>query len=139
MNKITTLISAALVTGLSFNLATAQELKLCSTSEMMAKYFEEHPSLKAQYLAEQQQEEQFCKEKKEILNASSLSKRVYVTNLMKKYKDDHVVMEVGNKMIRRIDMSLEEELTDLNRRKEEKLERARMRLIAENEDELKDL
>ena len=58
---------------------------------------------------------------------------------MKKYKDDHVVMEVGNKMIRRIDMSLEEELTDLNRRKEEKLERARMRLIAENEDELKDL
>lgn len=36
-------------------------------------------------------------------------------------------------------MSLEEELTDLNRRKEEKLERARMRLIAENEDELKDL
>ena len=58
MNKITTLISAALVTGLSFNLATAQELKLCSTSEMMAKYFEEHPSLKAQYLAEQQQEEQ---------------------------------------------------------------------------------
>lgn len=58
---------------------------------------------------------------------------------MKKYKDDHVVMEVGYKMIRRIDMSLEEELTDLNRRKEEKLERARMRLIAENEDELKDL
>ena len=36
-------------------------------------------------------------------------------------------------------MSLEEEMADLNRKKEEKLERARMRIIAENEDELKDL
>jgi len=36
-------------------------------------------------------------------------------------------------------MSLDEEMADLNRKKEEKLERARMRIIAENEDELKDL
>ena len=53
MNKITILLSAALMTTLSFNVANAQELKLCSTSEMMAKYFEEHPSFKAQYLAEE--------------------------------------------------------------------------------------
>jgi glycerate-2-kinase len=58
---------------------------------------------------------------------------------MKKYKDDAVVQEVGGKLIRKIDMSLEEEMADLNRRKEEKLERARMRIIADNEDELKDL
>jgi hypothetical protein len=36
-------------------------------------------------------------------------------------------------------MSLEEEMADLNRKKENKLERARMRIIADNEDELKDL
>ncbi len=53
MNKLTTLLGAALMTSLSFNVVNAQELKLCSTSEMMAKYFEEHPSFKAQYLAEE--------------------------------------------------------------------------------------
>ena len=39
----------------------------------------------------QQQEEQFCKEKKEILNQQSTCKRTLIVNLMKKYKDDSVV------------------------------------------------
>lgn len=58
MNKITAQLSAILIATLSINVSTAQELKLCSTSEMMAKYFEEHPSFQAQYLAEQAEAEQ---------------------------------------------------------------------------------
>ena len=54
MNKITKLLSALFLTALTFNFATAQEVKLCSTTEMMNKYFNENPSLKQAYLAEEQ-------------------------------------------------------------------------------------
>lgn len=39
-------------------------------------------------------------------------------------------------MIRRIDNTTDEEIADLEREKEEKVERAKLRIIAENEDEL---
>lgn len=58
MNKITTQLSAVLIAVLSFGTAVAQDLKPCGTTEMMRKYFEEHPSYKAQYLAEEQAAEQ---------------------------------------------------------------------------------
>lgn len=54
MNKITKLLSALFLTALTFNFATAQELKLCSSTEMMNKYFNEHPSLKQAYLEQEQ-------------------------------------------------------------------------------------
>jgi hypothetical protein len=40
-------------------------------------------------------------------------------------------------MIRRIDMSLEEEFRELNKEKEQKMEKYRLKIIAENEEELK--
>ena len=60
MNKITTQLSALFFTAftLTFGTVVAQDLKPCSTTEMMKKYFDEHPSLKAQYLAEQKAAEQ---------------------------------------------------------------------------------
>lgn len=54
MNKITQLLSVLFLTTLSFNFATAQEVKLCSTTEMMNKYFNEHPSLKQANLEQEQ-------------------------------------------------------------------------------------
>lgn len=54
MNKITQLLSALFLTVLTFNFATAQEVQLCSTTEMMNKYFNEHPSLKQAYLEQEQ-------------------------------------------------------------------------------------
>ncbi len=43
---------------------------------------------------------------------------------------------MGLKLLKRIDMTLEQEIAELEKEKEEKLERARLRIIAENEDEL---
>ena len=43
-----------MLSGLGFNSATAQDLKPCSTTEMMNKYLDEHPAIKSQYLAEEQ-------------------------------------------------------------------------------------
>ena len=43
---------------------------------------------------------------------------------------------MGVKLLKRIDMSVEQEIAELEKEKEEKLERARLRIIAENEDEL---
>jgi hypothetical protein len=46
------------------------------------------------------------------------------------------VQEVGVKLLKRIEMSLDQEIAELEREKEEKIERARLKIIAENEDEL---
>jgi len=46
------------------------------------------------------------------------------------------VQEVGMKLVRRIDLSIEEELAELERKKEERVEKAKLRVIAENEEEL---
>ena len=43
---------------------------------------------------------------------------------------------MGVKLLKRIDISVEQEIAELEKEKEEKLERARLRIIAENEDEL---
>jgi hypothetical protein len=43
---------------------------------------------------------------------------------------------VGSKLIKRIDLSIEEELVELERKKEERVEKAKLRVIAENEEEL---
>jgi len=40
------------------------------------------------------------------------------------------------KLVRRIDLSIEEELAELERKKEERVEKAKLRVIAENEEEL---
>jgi len=46
------------------------------------------------------------------------------------------VQEVGMKLVKRIDLSIEEELAELERKKEERVEKAKLRVIAENEEEL---
>lgn len=58
MNKITRLFGTAFFSVIALNFATAQELKPCGTTEMMQKYFEQHPELKQAYLAEEQLREQ---------------------------------------------------------------------------------
>lgn len=40
------------------------------------------------------------------------------------------------KLVKRIDLSIEEELAELERKKEERVEKAKLRVIAENEEEL---
>lgn len=46
------------------------------------------------------------------------------------------MQEVGMKLVKRIDLSIEEELAELERKKEERVEKAKLRVIAENEEEL---
>jgi len=40
------------------------------------------------------------------------------------------------KLVKRIDLSIEEELAEFERKKEERVEKAKLRVIAENEEEL---
>lgn len=47
--------------------------------------------------------------------------------------DNDVVQDVGEKLLRRIDQTLEDEIADAEKVKEQNLERARMKIIAENE------
>ena len=53
--------------------------------------------------------------------------------------DNEVVQEVGDKLIRRIDITTEEEMAEVEKTKDENLERARMKIIAENESQIADM
>jgi len=53
-----------------------------------------------------------------------------------KYPHEQTLQKVGVKLLKRIDMTLEQEIAELEKEKEEKLERARLKIIAENEEEL---
>lgn len=58
---------------------------------------------------------------------------------MDKMPDNDVVQEVGEKLIRRIDITTEEEMAEAEKTKDENLERARMKIIAENESQIADM
>lgn len=53
--------------------------------------------------------------------------------------DNDVVQDVGDKLLRRIDQTLEDEMADADKLKEQNLERARMKIIAENEKQIDDM
>ena len=53
--------------------------------------------------------------------------------VMAKDPKDQVMQEVGNKLIGRIDMTVEEEKQEADKEKEENIEKARIRIIADNE------
>lgn len=63
-------------------------------------------------------------------------KRAQIIAIMQKFNYEKSIQEVGNKMIKRIDNTTDEEISELEKEKEEKVERAKLRIIAENEDEL---
>jgi len=58
---------------------------------------------------------------------------------MDKMPDNDAVQDVGEKLLRRIDLSIEDEMADADKDKETNLERARMKIIAENEKQIEDM
>lgn len=84
----------------------------------------------------QKQESIFFKERKEIITNHNGIKRAQVVALMAKFPTIKQIQEVGAKLIKRIDMTQEEEIQELEKQKEESIEKAKLRIIAENEDEL---
>jgi len=63
-------------------------------------------------------------------------KRAQIVAIMQKFPNEKSIQEVGAKMIKRIDSTTDEEINQLEKEKDEKVERAKLRIIAENEDEL---
>ena len=63
-------------------------------------------------------------------------KRAQIVALMQKFPHEQALQDVGSKMIKRIDNTMEEEIADLEQEKEAKVEKAKLRIIAQNEDEV---
>lgn len=63
-------------------------------------------------------------------------KRAQIVAIMQKFPNEKSIQEVGAKMIKRIDSTTDEEINELEKEKDEKVEKAKLRIIAENEDEL---
>lgn len=53
--------------------------------------------------------------------------------------DNETVQEVGAKLLKRIDQSVEDEMSEADTIKDLNLERARMKIVAENEKQIDDM
>ena len=78
-------------------------------------------------------EEKFCNEKKDIITKQAQAKRKKLQQVMDKMPENEVVQDVGHRLIKRIDNSVEEDMAEADQQKEQNLEIARMKIIAENE------
>lgn len=85
----------------------------------------------------QSKEHAFYAERKHMNEKAAEQKKDAIRAAMARFPEDKVVQEVGRKMLSRIDATVEEEITYLEKERDEALEKARMKVIAENEDELK--
>lgn len=85
------------------------------------------------------QEEKFCEEKKDLIAKQSGMKRRKIQQTMDKMPDNEVVQEVGNKLLKRLDQSVEDEMAEADKLKDQNLERARMKIVAENEKQIDDM
>ena len=85
------------------------------------------------------QEEKFCEEKKDLIQRQANAKKSKIQQVMNKMPDNDTVQEVGDKLLRKIDATLEDEIADAEKAKEQNLERARMKIIAENEKQIDDM
>lgn len=85
------------------------------------------------------QEEKFCDEKKDLIQKQASAKKSKIQQVMNKMPDNDTVQEVGDKLLRKIDATLEDEIADAEKAKEQNLERARMKIIAENEKQIDDM
>lgn len=84
----------------------------------------------------QKQEQTFFKERKELIAQQNGVKRAQILAVMQKYPGEKSIQEVGQKLIKHIDDATEVEISELEQEKEERIEAAKLRIIAQNEDEL---
>ena len=87
----------------------------------------------------EEQEEKFCDEKKDLLERAAGAKGRKLQSVMDKARDNEIMQNVGEKLLRRINNSVEEDMADADKVKEQNLEKARMKIIAENEKQVEDL
>jgi len=67
------------------------------------------------------------------MNRSADIKRFKLHQVMDKMPDNETVQDVGEKLLRRIDMSVDDAIDEAEKEKEANLEKARMKVIAEND------
>ena len=84
-------------------------------------------------------EEDFCQQKKDLISDGNRKKRKKLVDMMDRMPNQVTVQEVGKKLLRKIEQTVEEEMDEANKTKEANLEKARLKIIAENDEELQEL
>jgi len=115
-------------------IAAERDLELQLSQQKMDRDREE-----AEQQVRETQEEKFCEEKKEIIAKQAGAKKSKIEVVMNKMPDNDVVQEVGDKLLRKIDITLDEEMAEAEKDKERNMERARMKIIAENDKQIDDM
>jgi len=84
-------------------------------------------------------EEGFFNEKKELMSRTANLRRLKIKQVMDRMPQNETVQDVGDKLLKRIDMTVEDEIAEAEKEKEANLEKTRMKVIAENEKQLQDM
>jgi len=84
-------------------------------------------------------EEGFFNEKKELMSRTANLRRFKIKQVMDRMPQNETVQDVGDKLLKRIDMTVEDEIAEAEKEKEANLEKTRMKVIAENEKQLQDM
>lgn len=115
-------------------LAAARDFEIQKSAEKM-----ERDRIDRESKARQELEEKFCEEKKDIQKRAATVKSMKLQEVMKKNPKDQVMQDVGLKLLGRIEMTVEDQKAEADKEKEENVEKARIRIIADNEKQLEDL
>jgi len=81
-------------------------------------------------------EKNFGEEKKDLQRHCQMLKKDKIKEVMNLFNEEPLVQDIGQKMIKRIEATLDDQLKEIDDSTEAKLEEARLRIVAENEEEL---
>lgn len=81
-------------------------------------------------------EKNFGEEKKDLQRHCQMLKKDKIKEVMGLFNEEPLVQDIGQKMIKRIEATLDDQLKEIDDSTEAKLEEARLRIVAENEEEL---
>jgi len=77
-------------------------------------------------------EKEFAQERRDLTNLSAERKKQKIRDAMERYPDDKNVQEVGLKMLKRIQNTVTEEMTEIEKETQKQLEKARLKLVADD-------
>lgn len=127
------------ISGVQLEQEVAKLRKQMETEQLISAETMKREQTEKESELREKKEKDFTREKKDLQNLGADRKRQKIRDAMERFPEDQNVQDVGNKLLKRINNTLTEELADLERENQKNLENARLKLIADDKQTLDDL
>lgn len=85
------------------------------------------------------QEERFFKDKEALVLKDHQRKKAMLEQVVERHSDDPLVQELGKKLLSRLGKDVQEQLMDLEKERDEQVEAAQCKLVADSEAEVREV